>query len=43
MVVRGALFSCVGTAGQRCTTTRRLIVHKLIYKQVVERLIKGKI
>ncbi|CAN7988655.1 unnamed protein product [Ixodes pacificus] len=28
MVVRAALFACVGTAGQRCTTTRRLIVHQ---------------
>ncbi|CAN7987274.1 unnamed protein product [Ixodes hexagonus] len=27
MVVRASLFACVGTAGQRCTTTRRLIVH----------------
>jgi len=25
MVVRSALFACVGTAGQRCTTTRRLV------------------
>ncbi|XP_020297922.1 alpha-aminoadipic semialdehyde dehydrogenase isoform X2 [Pseudomyrmex gracilis] len=28
MAVRAAVFSCVGTAGQRCTTTRRLILHK---------------
>lgn len=27
MVVRASVFSCVGTAGQRCTTTRRLILH----------------
>ena len=25
MVVRSALFACAGTAGQRCTTTRRLV------------------
>lgn len=25
MVVRAVLFACVGTAGQRCTTTRRLV------------------
>ena len=25
MVVRASLFACVGTAGQRCTTTRRLV------------------
>ncbi|KAH8040122.1 hypothetical protein HPB51_009378 [Rhipicephalus microplus] len=27
MLVRAALFACVGTAGQRCTTTRRIIAH----------------
>lgn len=27
LVVRAAVFACVGTAGQRCTTTRRLILH----------------
>lgn len=27
MVVRASVFACVGTAGQRCTTTRRLILH----------------
>lgn len=41
IVTRAALFACVGTAGQRCTTTRRLIVHKSLYKQLVERLTKG--
>ncbi|KAJ8938603.1 hypothetical protein NQ314_011411 [Rhamnusium bicolor] len=30
MVVQAALFACVGTAGQRCTTTRRLILHKKV-------------
>ena len=30
MVVRASLFACVGTAGQRCTTTRRLIVHESV-------------
>lgn len=30
MVIRAALFACVGTAGQRCTTTRRLILHKTV-------------
>ena len=28
MVVRAAVFACVGTAGQRCTTTRRLVLHR---------------
>ena len=27
LVARAAVFACVGTAGQRCTTTRRLILH----------------
>jgi aldehyde dehydrogenase family 7 protein A1 len=27
LVVRAAVFACVGTTGQRCTTTRRIILH----------------
>jgi len=38
LVVRGVLFSAVGTAGQRCTTLRRLIVHESIADEVVCRL-----
>jgi aldehyde dehydrogenase (NAD+) len=38
MAIRGALFGAVGTAGQRCTTTRRLIVHENVYEQVKKRL-----
>jgi aldehyde dehydrogenase (NAD+) len=34
MTVIGALFGAVGTAGQRCTTTRRLIIHESIYDKV---------
>jgi len=41
MVVRASLFACVGTAGQRCTTTRRLIVHEKLYDSVLERLKKA--
>ncbi|KAK3858063.1 hypothetical protein Pcinc_014684 [Petrolisthes cinctipes] len=41
MVVRAALFACVGTAGQRCTTTRRLIVHEALYDTIVEGLVKA--
>ncbi|XP_076333158.1 aldehyde dehydrogenase 7 family member A1 isoform X2 [Tachypleus tridentatus] len=41
MVVRSALFACVGTAGQRCTTTRRLIIHEKLYDEVLERLKKA--
>ncbi len=38
LAVRGIVFAAVGTAGQRCTTTRRLIVHRSISEQLVERL-----
>jgi aldehyde dehydrogenase (NAD+) len=38
IAIRGALFGAVGTAGQRCTTTRRLIVHESVYDTVKERL-----
>jgi aldehyde dehydrogenase (NAD+) len=38
MAIRGALFGAVGTAGQRCTTTRRLIVHEKVYEEVKQRL-----
>ncbi len=39
--IRGALFGAVGTAGQRCTTTRRLIVHENVYDEVKARLKKA--
>ncbi len=38
MTIIGALFGAVGTCGQRCTSTRRLIVHEDIYDQVKENL-----
>ena len=38
MVERAVTFSAVGTAGQRCTTLRRLIVHSSIYDTLVPRL-----
>jgi aldehyde dehydrogenase (NAD+) len=38
LVVRAVLFSAVGTAGQRCTSLRRLIVHESIASELVERL-----
>lgn len=41
MAVRGVLFGAVGTAGQRCTTTRRLIVHDSIADALVARLKKA--
>ena len=34
MTVIGAVFGAVGTAGQRCTSTRRLIIHESVYEQV---------
>ena len=34
MVVPGAVFGAVGTAGQRCTSTRRLIIHEDLYDKV---------
>jgi aldehyde dehydrogenase (NAD+) len=33
MVLTGAVFGAVGTAGQRCTTTRRIIVHESIFEK----------
>ena len=39
MVVRAVLFGAVGTAGQRCTTTRRLFVQKGIAQEVTDRLV----
>jgi aldehyde dehydrogenase (NAD+) len=41
IAIRGALFGAVGTAGQRCTTTRRLIVQDTVYQEVKERLRKA--
>lgn len=41
IAIRGAVFGAVGTAGQRCTTTRRLIVHDKVYDQVKESLRKA--
>jgi aldehyde dehydrogenase (NAD+) len=36
IVVPGAVFGAVGTAGQRCTSTRRLIIHESVYDKVKE-------
>ena len=38
MVVPGTVFGAVGTCGQRCTSTRRLIIHSSIYDKVVDAL-----
>lgn len=40
-VLVGTVFGAVGTAGQRCTTTRRLIVHESVYDKTIEVLQKA--
>ena len=39
IAVIGSLFGAVGTAGQRCTTTRRLVIHEKVYDNIKEKLI----
>lgn len=39
IAILGAVFGAVGTAGQRCTTTRRLIIHESVYETVKKKLI----
>lgn len=41
IVLTGALFGAVGTCGQRCTSTRRLIIHESIYDKVRDGLAKA--
>jgi len=41
MSLIGAVFGAVGTAGQRCTTTRRLIIHESVYDAFKEKLVKA--
>lgn len=41
MTIVGAVFGAVGTAGQRCTTTRRLIIHEKVYDRVKDALVKA--
>uniref|UniRef100_A0A224XLS1 aldehyde dehydrogenase (NAD(+)) n=1 Tax=Panstrongylus lignarius TaxID=156445 RepID=A0A224XLS1_9HEMI len=41
MVAQSVVFACVGTAGQRCTTTRRLILHSQVYDKVLTRMKKS--
>jgi len=38
---RSILFAAVGTAGQRCTTCRRLLLHESIYKKVLDQLVEA--
>jgi aldehyde dehydrogenase (NAD+) len=39
MALRAVVFGAVGTAGQRCTSTRRVIIHSAVYKEFVKKLI----
>ncbi len=41
MTIIGAVFGAVGTCGQRCTSTRRLIIHESVYEEVKKRLVKA--
>ena len=41
MTVIGAVFGAVGTAGQRCTSTRRLIIHESIFDSVKDALVSA--
>ena len=41
MSLIGAVFGAVGTAGQRCTSTRRLIIHESVYDAFKEKLVKA--
>lgn len=39
LAVRASVFGAVGTAGQRCTSLRRLVIHEDVYDTVVERMV----
>ena len=39
MTIIGAVFGACGTAGQRCTTTRRLIIHESVFEEVKNKLV----
>jgi aldehyde dehydrogenase (NAD+) len=41
MSLVGAVFGAVGTAGQRCTSTRRLIIHESVYEQFKQKIVKA--
>lgn len=41
LVLIGSLFGAVGTCGQRCTSTRRLIVHEKVYKEIKNKLVSA--
>ncbi|EPS58225.1 hypothetical protein M569_16590 [Genlisea aurea] len=39
LAVRSVLFAAVGSAGQRCTTCRRLLLHESVYQKMLDRLV----
>jgi aldehyde dehydrogenase (NAD+) len=41
LALMGSLFGAVATAGQRCTTTRRLIIHESVYSEFTQKLIEA--
>lgn len=41
LAIRAILFGAVGTSGQRCTTIRRVIIHKSVYNKFIEKLLKA--
>ena len=41
MALRAVLFGAVGTCGQRCTSTRRLIIHESVYEQFKSKLVNA--
>lgn len=41
MAIRAVVFGAVGTAGQRCTSTRRLIIHETVYENFKTKLLKA--
>ncbi|MFT7298936.1 MAG: aldehyde dehydrogenase (NAD+) [Sphingobacteriales bacterium] len=41
MTLIGAVFGAVGTCGQRCTSTRRLIIHERVYEELKEKLVSA--
>jgi aldehyde dehydrogenase (NAD+) len=41
MALIGCVFGAAGTAGQRCTTTRRLIIHEDVYEVFKNKLVKA--
>jgi aldehyde dehydrogenase (NAD+) len=41
LAIRAILFGAVGTAGQRCTTTRRILVHESVHEELTKRLIEA--